>query len=295
MDRTKKTECGGLNSSGRRPDAGRRGLRGDGSRTGFTLIELLVVIAIIAILAAMLLPALSKAKQKAQGISCLNNLKQLSLAWLMYAGDSNGVLPLNGRYQDQPTSFTDTTSQFALQWCPGREDGPAVGNSGSSPNSDVRFIEMGVIYPFVKTPNVYKCPADNTTIPGAPGGPQPKTRSMSLNGWLNPTLPYATGFAVFKKDTDLGVMGAVNVFQFVDENPYSINDGYFVNTPGSTDWNDFPASYHNGAGGMSFCDGHGTIKKWSDPAVLNKKTPSSITTSTGPDLAWLLALTSIAR
>jgi len=295
MDQIEKIEMMKMSPFARRYDCAHRCSNRGGGLAGFTLIELLVVIAIIAILAAMLLPALSKAKQKAQGISCLNNLKQLSLAWVMYAGDSNGVLPLNGRYQDQPTSFTDTTSQFALQWCPGREDVPAVGNSGSSPNSDVRFIEMGVIYPFVKSLGVYKCPADNTTILGAPGGPQPKTRSMSLNGWLNPSEPYAAGFAVFKKDSDLGIMGAVNVFQFIDENPYSINDGYFVNTPGSVDWNDFPASYHNGAGGMSYCDGHAAIKKWSDPAVLNKKTPSSITTSTGPDLAWLLSFTSIAR
>jgi prepilin-type N-terminal cleavage/methylation domain-containing protein/prepilin-type processing-associated H-X9-DG protein len=264
------------------------------NRSGFTLIELLVVIAIIAILAAMLLPALSKAKQKAQGIYCMNNLKQLSLAWTMYAGDNNGVLPMNGPYQDQPTSFTDTTSPYALQWCPGREDVPAIGNVFAI-NSNILLIEMGVIYPYVKTLAIYKCPADNTTISGAPGGPQPKTRSMSLNGWLNPSMPYAAGVRVFKKDSDLGVMGAVNVFQFVDENPYSINDGEFLNVPGRTTWNDFPASYHNGAGGMSFCDGHAAIKKWSDPAVLNKKTISSPTTSNGPDLAWLLSVTSIAQ
>jgi prepilin-type processing-associated H-X9-DG protein len=261
------------------------------------LIELLVVIAIIAILAAMLLPALSKAKQKAQGIACVNNLKQLSIAWIMYAGDNNGALPINARYQDQPTSFTDTTSQWALQWCPGNESVPAVGNTGNTPSCDLRFIQMGVIYNYVKSVGIYKCPADNTTV-ASPLGPQPKTRSMSLNGWLNPSQPYNGSGRVFKKDSALGVMGAPNVLQFVDENPYIINDGYFINTPGSTSWNDIPGSYHAGASGLSFCDGHAQIKKWSDPTVLATKSTTLVNNNTGKpssDLLWLLSLTSIAN
>jgi len=271
-------------------------IRAEG-RVGFTLIELLVVIAIIAILAAMLLPALARAKQKAQGISCINNLKQLSIAWIMYAGDNNGVLPINGRYQEQPTSFADTTSKWALQWCPGREDIAAVGNTGNTPTLDVRFIQMGVIYPYVKSVGPYKCPADNTTVAG-PLGPQPKTRSMSMNGWINPSLPYNTSAHVFKKESDLGIMGAVNVFLFTDENPYTINDAYFINTPGSATWLDIPASYHGGAGGLSFCDGHAQIKKWTDGTVLNTKSSTlpnggNPSPSNSPDLPWLLSITSV--
>jgi len=127
-----------------------------------------------------------------------NNLKQLSIAWIMYAGDNNGALPINARYQDQPTSFTDTTSQWALQWCPGNESVPAVGNTGNTPSCDLRFIQMGVIYNYVKSVGIYKCPADNTTV-ASPLGPQPKTRSMSLNGWLNPSQPYNGSGRVSKR------------------------------------------------------------------------------------------------
>ena len=271
-------------------------------KAGFTLIELLVVIAIIAILAAMLLPALSKAKQKAQGIQCISNLKQLGIGWIMYAQDNNGRLARNGDEGSQPTSVTDTTSQYASQWCPGRMD---TGAPIATQPVDPAWIQLGSIYPLVKQVGVYRCPADISTAV-VNGLKQPRTRSMSMNAWLGPYNIWngSANGRIFYKDGDLGIMGAVNVWLFMDENPYSVNDGYMAEYPppgpstaANLNWVDYPATYHNGAGGIAFCDGHAQIKKWTDAAVLTMKIPSPNTPSlppspTGcPDLPWLQNLT----
>jgi len=249
---------------------------------GFTLIELLVVIAIIAILAAMLLPALSKAKQKAQGIKCISNNRQLGLAWIMYAQDNNGKLAPNGSETSQPLSLTDTTSRNAIQWCPGRQDLPAQA-------VDPAWIRLGCIYPYVKTVDVYRCPADTSTALNF-GVQQPRTRSMSMNVWLAPLDIWNGGTGRhFYKESDLGIMGAVNVWLMIDENPTSINDSYFAVSVTEQTWYDFPATYHNKAGGISFCDGHAQIRKWTDPRVITPPNPiNSIGATTGnPDLPWL--------
>ena len=272
---------------------------GSACQLGFTLIELLVVIAIIAILAAMLLPALSKAKQKAQGIQCISNLKQLGMAWIMYAQDNNGRLAPNGDENAQPTSLTDTTSQYAPninpQWCPGRQDVAAQA-------VDPAWVKLGCIYPYMKQVGVYRCPADVSTAL-LYGQQQPRTRSMSMNCWLGPYHKWndsANGHN-FYKESDLGIMGAVNVWLFMDENPYSINDSYMAEYPpqgpstaANLTWVDYPATYHNGAGGIAFCDGHAQIRKWTDPVVLGMRMaiPQNLPATAGnPDLPWLQNLT----
>jgi prepilin-type N-terminal cleavage/methylation domain-containing protein/prepilin-type processing-associated H-X9-DG protein len=244
--------------------------RGLAVRLAFTLIELLVVIAIIAILAALLLPALAKARAKAEGIYCINNLKQLELACFAYTSD-NGALPAN-------------LGNFAYSWntwCTGILDwhqGYGTGSLGEPvpPNINTNYLRKAVLGPYTGgNLGIYKCPADRT--PSAIGR---RVRSYSMNcyvgctDWKDVSWLKNTPYRIFLKESDIstGLPGPSMTWVFVDEHPDGINDALFEEDmpanasawPSATQWGDLPASYHNGACGFAFADGHAEIKKWID-------------------------------
>jgi len=271
----------------------------------FTLIELLVVIAIIAILAAMLLPALARSKAQSQGIKCVSNLKELTLAWVMYNGDNRENFVVNGNNGDSPGGTSNApTPGVNPQWCP---DDMSSGAAVPGEQISLGWIKAGLLYPYVGSPGVYRCPADtssyrNGTVYPTGGGGMDRVRSMSMNAWMNPSAAAysdyqaGTGFRVYRKTGDLAVPGPSGLWLLLDENPYSINDAYFLAIPTDSGWVDCPAAYHNGACGISFCDGHAQIKQWKDRVVLDWRASASLTpTGTrSPDLLWFFQITTAA-
>jgi len=199
----------------------------------------------------------------------------------MYSSDNDGRLAPNGDESSQPMGLNDPKAQpggSLFQWCPGRQDlSQFLSPENAGVNVGYQWIELGAIYPYVNTPGVYLCPADKSFVTSF-GSKYPHVRSMSMNTWMSPVVPYnnITTVLSYYKESDLVNPGSANLWLFIDENPYSINDASFICSPQIAQWVDCPASYHNHAGGVSFADGHALIKPWLDPTVLSEWGPPTI-------------------
>lgn len=243
------------------------------SRTrAFTLIELLVVIAIIAILAGMLLPALAKAKAKGQGIVCLGNNKQLGLAWQLYAGDNDDRTANNFTI---PGTEQAITSKKFNNWVNNIMTWGTSGLHGQS-TTNVDWVRNGVLGKYTDgAVGIYKCPADKYVHPNQRRlGWSQRLRSISMNALIG--LPdNDTTSATYRQGRSWAFNGQYRQFLkmgdfrqpamnwlTLDEHPDSINDAFFITDHNASTWQDLPASYHNGACGFSFVDGHAEIKRW---------------------------------
>ena len=212
-------------------------------REAFTLIELLVVIAIIAILAAMLLPALSKAKEQASTVACVSNLRQLQTGWLNYAQDNNDLIPPN----DWDHVSGDTAGSSTNSW--------VVGNAREPTSTN---IERGVLFRYTPGVGIYHCPADKSLTAD---GSRLRFRSCSIEGYIGgyETLE-PNGYYVIRL-TQIVKPGPSGVFVFIDENENSINDGKMtMRYAPDTTWVDMPSSRHQNGAVLSFGDGH--VERW---------------------------------
>jgi prepilin-type N-terminal cleavage/methylation domain-containing protein len=279
-----------------------RGAKLPNKPRGFTLIELLVVIAIIAILAALLLPALSRAKLKAQAVQCMNNHRQLALAWRMYNDDNQDkLLYASGSVTaDQPGVWMSGTMDF---------------NAGNASNWDPSVdIYKSPIWPYCgKNAAIFKCPADHSYVV-VNGVQLPRVRTMVMNLYLggfdgtdgNGTFDGST-WRIFKKSTDLNVPAPDKIFVFLDEREDAINWGNFytdmtgypklsaAGNAAAYKLADMPGIYHGNACGFSFADNHSELRKWKDPRTYPPMKSESLifdgTTETPSprniDVAWL--------
>jgi prepilin-type N-terminal cleavage/methylation domain-containing protein/prepilin-type processing-associated H-X9-DG protein len=266
------------------------------ARKGFTLIELLVVIAIIAILAALLLPALTHAKLKAERAGCINNQKQLTLAWTMFPDDNDGKLA--------PNASTSAAGQPS--WVKGKLNWDFAPSPSNPDNYDLSNLTGAMLAPYCnRSVGIYKCPGDKV-----PANKGIRVRSISMNGQMGGVVVGAAelpvinqyggnlNYRLFLKQSQIVKPSPSLAWVFIDEHGDSINDGFFrVDMSSSTMWRDLPASYHGSSGALSFADGHAEIRRWTDSAIRNRpvsrtKPPSGgVEASPNTDLLWLQSCT----
>ena len=264
-------------------------LAGAARGRAFTLVELLVVIAIIAILAAMILPALARAKARAQAILCLNNTKQLVLAWQLYADDHEGLLPYN-------LGMSGSTFRTPLNWVNN------VMTWGLDPdNTNPATITGASLGPYSSAPAIYHCPADQVLHPTqSAAGWNERIRSYSMNAMVGDAGELSSSgvntnnpdYVQFFKAAQ--IPQPTEIFVFLDEHPDSINDGYFLERDYYPGWYHLPASYHNNAAAISFADGHSELHRWRQSSTLCPPLPDVanlpiyVHPNENQDLQWVL-------
>lgn len=272
-----------------------------GTQDGFTLIEALVVAGIIAILAGLILPALSTAKSRGYAIACLNNQRQLTLAWNLYADDYDDYLPYN--YGVSDTEYTIASGKFqnwannVMSWGlePHNTNGVQLARGGLGPYCS------GVVSPF-------RCPSDrNLSAAQRDAGWRERTRSYSMNAMVG----YAGGYT--KYGTNINnpkyrqyfrrseIANPSGIFVFIDEHPDTIRDGYFLVKPGTGFWFELPAAYHHRGANVAFADLHVEYRKWisegtvypHEPGATDGKLPALVPENDTRDYDWLMQRTSV--
>lgn len=277
-----------------------RGFHSPRSPTAFTLIELLVVIAIIAILAAMLLPALGRAKSRAQLTSCLSNKKQLTLAWIMYADDNADRL-VNNELPNVIRALRINWVNNVMTW------------GLDADNTNLAYITEAKLAPFAgKNPGIYKCPSDNYLSPvQKKEGWTARTRSVAMNGFLGclnivsvPPEYNANEEVAWRRMLKMSAISEPSrIFVMLDEHPDYLNDGIFFMHPVERGhWHDVPSSLHAGSGSLSYADGHAGTHRWkftSDRTKVDyRPILSSDFASDGSekvDMNWLIERTGIKK